>query len=365
MHCCMWLALGCTVQHFSPQRTRRSQSKQTNIFSPATSVVNTMLKSIIKIVVSGALVALLAYSLEWQPVLDSLAQAHKGLVGVVLILQILVFAISSGRWSAILATHDLGYSAKKLIPPTFIGCFFNNLLPSATGGDMLRAYYIYRQGHGSAIAISPIITERIIGLVVMIGLATLALPFLTLSSPLIESIAQVLPWFFLLGILGLITVGMRLSYRPLHTFFERWDKWKPVNILLRITEACHTYLNRPGLVLKIIGYSAALQVLEIIGFWLLGLSVGSDLSFYAYLLIVPLVLVASSLPVTIGGLGVREAAAVSLFAVMGMSQADGAAVALLFLVAIIFGSLPGLYFFLTMKDHNKFLSQADQSQLGS
>ncbi|NOZ10201.1 MAG: flippase-like domain-containing protein [Gammaproteobacteria bacterium] len=324
-----------------------------------------MLKSVIKIVVSGALIALLAYSLEWQPVLDSLAQANKGLVGVALILQVMVFAISSGRWSAILATHDLGYNVKKLIAPTFIGCFFNNLLPSATGGDMLRAYYIYRHGHGSAIAISPIITERVVGLAVMIGLATLALPFLTLSNPLIEGIAHALPWFLFLGVLGLVTVGMRLSYRPLHHFFGRWDRWKPVNILLHITEACHTYLNRPRLVLKIIGYSAVIQVLEIVGFWLLGLSVGSDLSFYTYLLIVPLVLVASSLPVTVGGLGVREAAAVSLFAVMGMSRADGAAVALLFLVALVVASLPGLYFFLTMKDHKEFLSQADQSPLGN
>ena len=63
----------------------------------------------------------------------------------------------------------------------------------------------------------------------------------------------------------------------------------------------------------------------------------------------PLILVAAGLPISIGGLGVREAIAISLFAAAGMRQADAAAVAILFIPVLLLSSAPGIFFFIANK----------------
>ena len=84
-------------------------------------------------------------------------------------------------------------------------------------------------------------------------------------------------------------------------------------------------------------------------FWTLGQGVGSDLSAGSYLLTVPLILVSAGIPISIGGLGIREATGITLFTAIGMPPADAAAVALLFVPTLLLSSLPGLFFFMAQK----------------
>jgi len=318
---------------------------------------------LLKVAVSLGLLGALAWVLDWGPILATLAGARPGWVALVVGLQAGVTVLATARWGLLLRRDEPAYTLGRLLPLGFIAALFNNLLPSATGGDLLRGYYVYRQSRSAALAVSPIVTERVLGLAVMIGLATAALPFLDLGHPLLAGIAGVLPWLFAAAFAGLLLAGWPRSYRPLHRFFERWSRFRPVSVLLRITEACHHYFNHAGVVAQLVLLSLALQGLEIVNFWLLGRAVGAELPLVTFLLVVPLVLVASALPVTVGGLGVREAAAVSLLTLMGMTQGQAAAVSLLFLAALVLSSLPGLYFFLAMKDHGRFLQQAEEAEV--
>lgn len=322
-----------------------------------------MAARLLKIAVSLGLLGALAWVLDWEPVLATLARAEPGWVILAVALQGAVTVLATARWALLLRRDAPAYTLGRLVPLGFIAAFFNNLLPSATGGDLLRGYYVYRQSRSATLAVSPIVTERALGLAVMIGLATAALPFLDLTHPLLAGIADVLPGLLAAAAGGLLLAGLPAGYRPMHRFFARWADWKPVAGLLRITEACHHYFNRLSLVGALVVLSIALQGIEIVNFWLLGRAVGAELPLVTYFLIVPLVLVASALPVTVGGLGVREAAAISLLALVGMPEHQAAAVSLLFLVALVGSSLPGLYFFLTMKDHGRFLKQAERAEV--
>ena len=57
----------------------------------------------------------------------------------------------------------------------------------------------------------------------------------------------------------------------------------------------------------------------------------------------PVALAAMNLPVSVGGLGPREAAAVAAWPALGLDSADGAAAALLYGAVILAGSLPGAF----------------------
>jgi len=320
-----------------------------------------MWKAIAKVAVSILLLGWLAFQLDWGPVLETLRRVDHVLVVAAVAMQLLVSLLLTMRWSLLLRSHNPAYSVTALLRPCFISIFFNNLLPSSAGGDLLRAFHIYRLEKKLALAVSPILTERVTGLTVIIGLAVSALPFFRIEHPLLSAIAAVLPWIFAGAVCGLVVVAMPQTYRPMHRFVERWSRLRPVASMLHIAEAAHGYLKRPRLVIGMLLYTVALQGLEIMVFWLLGGSVNAQPDFVGYLLVVPLVLVASMLPITVGGLGVRETAAITLFTIIGMTRPDAAAVSLLFLLVLVVASLPGLYFFLTMRDHRKFLRQAEAS----
>lgn len=317
-----------------------------------------MLMSALKIIVSAGLLILLAANLEWQAVFDSAARLSWWALPVAVAIQMLVWSLSTLRWWLLIREHTLGYSYANLFRPTFIGAFFNNLLPSSTGGDLFRMYHVYRQGHGAAVAASPIITERAVGLLSMIALATLMIFQFGDDSHLFQGLRTALFWLFSLGLAGTAIVSIPASYYAVHGFLQRWERLRPVAALLGITEAIHTYLSRPRLMGALIGVSLLLQGLQVVIFLILGNGVDADLAPSQYLFIVPLILVAASLPLTVGGLGVREAAAVSLFTAAGMSPAHAAAVSLLFIPVLVLSALPGLWFFLRMRGRKHFLDRA-------
>jgi uncharacterized protein (TIRG00374 family) len=312
--------------------------------------------------VSLGLIAFLVFRIEWSGVATNLEKISTGVIAAAIGLQVTAYVIGTWRWSVLLALHQLGHRVKSLIPIFFIGALFNNLLPSVTGGDLLRAYYIYRQKHGVAVAVSPIITERVIGLVTLIGLATLAIRYVDIDNPITVTLRALLPLLLLGFVIALALIGYRKVYWPVHRFFERWQHIKVVEALLRIAEASHRYINRPKVMMQLVALSALGQVVEISLFWLLGFGVGADLDYWNYVVIVPLIFVVASLPITIGGHGVRETAAIAFFGLYGMAEDQAATIMVIFLAVLLITSLPGLYFFVTMKGHRDFLKQASHTK---
>jgi len=71
-------------------------------------------------------------------------------------------------------------------------------------------------------------------------------------------------------------------------------------------------------------------------------AVGASLPPAAALVLVPLVLLSMLIPLTIGGWGLREGAAVALLPVAGTTTAEALAASVAFGLAILVGSLPGL-----------------------
>ena len=304
------------------------------------------MKVFFKIALSIALIVLVAYNLEWPAVWKSMSRLAWWALPLAIMLQILAFLIGALRWHMLLSQQGVPYSAAQMIRPFFIGAFFNNFLPSSTGGDVYRIYHIHNEKHGPAAAFSPVITERIFGLATLLLIASTAFAFYDGNNAIINQVGYAAAGFLIGFGLFLATLGIPVLYWPMHRFLERWNTVKLVAGFLQVAEAIHAYVKRPTLILKVIILSASMHFCMIILFKFLGHGVGAMLPFTSYVLTVPLILVAAGLPITVGGLGVREAIAITLFAAVGMQRADAAAVAILFVPVLLLASFPGLFFFL-------------------
>ena len=78
-------------------------------------------------------------------------------------------------------------------------------------------------------------------------------------------------------------------------------------------------------------------------------SLGISIDYFAFLVFSPLILLSMTLPVSIGGWGVREFTALLISFLLGLSASASISVAIMYGVLNLICSLPGVYFFLKLK----------------
>src|SRR5262249_30705606 len=95
----------------------------------------------IKFAVSGALLALLAWRTNWTQVGDAFARLDRHLWFAAVGLYLATQAVSAWRWQ--LLSRPLGFERplSHYLGFYFIGMFFNLVLPTSVGGDVVRAFY--------------------------------------------------------------------------------------------------------------------------------------------------------------------------------------------------------------------------------
>jgi uncharacterized membrane protein YbhN (UPF0104 family) len=87
------------------------------------------------------------------------------------------------------------------------------------------------------------------------------------------------------------------------------------------------------------------------GFTFAAWAIGFQLSFLVALAVVPMILTAMLLPLTISGWGLREGVAVALFPLVGATATQGLVASMTFGVICLLAALPGLVFTRSSGNH--------------
>jgi uncharacterized membrane protein YbhN (UPF0104 family) len=111
-----------------------------------------------------------------------------------------------------------------------------------------------------------------------------------------------------------------------------------IKILRELYESIHMY-GTPAL-LKATGASVVWNLVLVLGYSLLGQSVGVDISIWYFFLFIPIISVLLMVP-SVGGLGIREGATVLLFTRVGVNEAQALALALVYDFALLIIGLIG------------------------
>ncbi len=269
---------------------------------------------------------------DWHP---GMPRAFREMdLGKLLIAQAL-FLLSSltivTRWWRLLALAGCPTSWWNALRLTFIGLFFNNVMPGATGGDLVKGVVVARENPGrGAEALVTVLVDRIFG---MLALALLALVVILLApGHEFDALRQKLLWG-----LGLCAVGGALYSSK--TFRRKIGLSALVNRLpigdkLRsLDRAAMLYLKAPGALVVAFAFSVVNHVLVTLGVCMLGLALGvslDEVSLVEWFVLVPIANLVSALPVAPGGWGVGELAFRSLFQMIGASPSMGVAVSVTF-----------------------------------
>jgi uncharacterized membrane protein YbhN (UPF0104 family) len=113
------------------------------------------------------------------------------------------------------------------------------------------------------------------------------------------------------------------------------------------------YQMSKHVVLKVFLMSIAATFLEILVFWLASKSLGMDYSFYIFIISIPLIIIISALPISLGGFLVRESSGLYLLNMLGVEMIHASSIIILFIPILLFSSIPGVYFYLKISDSAK------------
>jgi glycosyltransferase 2 family protein len=299
--------------------------------------------NIFRIFISIALMSFLVYRNRGN--FADILEAIKSLDIIFLIYAALLFilAISSivFRWGVLLMAHGYNISRPFLWQSAYIGWFYNMLLPASVGGDFYRVYDLYRnKGVAMDRNTSAVVMERIIGSLTGIVLLFIAY-FLGTFSYLTRN-----------TVIGLLTALVVILAFFIILFFPRFFRIDVVIRKIRLLDRIRPKLRDFHNMLTSYRYkkkyffasfllSLYIQTVFITAYYFINRSLGMGLTYRTMVFILPFVQVASSAPIAIGGMGLRENAAVFALESFGASRSDATLFSLIVLALTLLNALLG------------------------
>jgi len=258
------------------------------------------------------------------------------------------------RWRLLLRVQGIRISFWESLRLTYIGWFFNNWLPGATGGDFVKAYYIAALTHHKPEAVTVVFLDRFLGLIAICLIGAVAVAA-SLDDARVR-VAQIVVGSFMVATLvgGFIFYSRRL--RAALRLDRLLAKLPMARTVAKIDRALFAYRYHKRTVALAILYSWGTQVGSVLAMWWIANGLGSHAQWYHYFLNMPVVWIGWALVPVPGGFGVAESLMQHLFgpAILGgaapLHGAEAASLALAMMLAFrlvqMAVSLPGAVFYL-------------------
>lgn len=295
-------------------------------------------KTALRVALSLALLAFLLSKIPLHTVLpknphfDTLAWFSAGIA-----IAIAGIVVSAWRWQLALSVFGHRVTLRTLTSHYFAGQFVGNVLPSTIGGDVLRVVRGGRNTGSRPVAFASVVLERLTG---FIALPLLSFVGLALTPSLFSdgggwlALAISCGALLLLVVLVVAVASPRLAGR----FADRGD-WK------RFVGAVHTGIaqvrREPRAGFDLLFAAVVYQLTTVACVYCAVRTIDVPVGITAVLAFAPAVAMAQVLPLSLSGLGVREATLVVLLGSMGVSPGAAIGVGLCWYAITLVASLVG------------------------
>ncbi len=294
------------------------------------------------------LVVALVLFLDLRELGRTLASASLGLVALALVLSMSNALLASLRWWILLRERDCRIPLKTLVRMYFVSAFLSNFLPSSMATDGLRIFYARGHCRDLKTLVSSMVVDRLVGFFAMavVALATLAvLPWVGALS-LGPAVSYTLLAFSLLALAVPVVAFHPAVSGVVHRRLARAGHGTVAARLASLYEAFLAYRRSPRALAEVAALAFLSTLRGIVLFWVVARSLSSEVSILYFFLLIPIMSVVESIPVSLAGLGVHEGAIVLYFAQFGVSTAVSAGIAIIVRGLSILGTLPGAVFYL-------------------
>ncbi len=300
------------------------------------------IKIFFKILVGAGLIGWFLYRSDVEEIKSSIAMLAPALFLSAVFLNLFFMFLKSVRWKLFLPDERL----VELIKLSFISQFYAVISAGQVVGEAAKIY-IFGKGKRDAeqIAMS-VLLDKIIGI---IGLSIVALIGLALSpSVLPESLSLGVAAASLLCAIFIFSVRLALIRESLLKLLKvRLNLSagfnKILNSAVRLIEAWHLYSGKLKIIFLSVFLSVFFQLAQVGVYFVLSRGLGFSISFPDWCWLSAVVGGLTVLPLTIGGLGLREASLVGLLGFFKIAPEPALALSFsFFTVQLIIAAVGGL-----------------------
>ncbi|MEM1400462.1 MAG: lysylphosphatidylglycerol synthase transmembrane domain-containing protein [Pseudomonadota bacterium] len=285
------------------------------------------------------LVLLLRGGANWTQFKEGLLDASLPHLLIAAALSAGTILVSTHRWRILMQVFGSKPGYGRLLRLILESTFFNLVIPGGFAGDIARTFSTRSDLHLPRAA-SAVLTDRLMGLLGFVALSFLSL--LLLWTELRQSSLA----FPTLVAGALFVAAMALIYsRRVNTVLNSVMGRVPIlgRVSQSLTEALSHYRGNVMVLVRALGATIVAHSFQILSTWCIALSLGLGLSLVTVGLVVPIVALFASIPITHFGIGLREGGFVVLLGLFGTDPTSALLVSALFsLVAIILPALVGL-----------------------
>ncbi|SEO91039.1 lysylphosphatidylglycerol synthase transmembrane domain-containing protein [Aquisalimonas asiatica] len=281
---------------------------------------------LLRLTASVTLLMAVAWWTDIRAVTAHLAGIDPRWVAAALVLSGIQILLSAWRWRFTAAQLGLPLPLGLALREYLLAGFLNQVLPGGVLGDVSRAWRHADASGATGRAVRAVVLERGSGQLTM---ALIAVPALLSLSGLASASVS---WGAAAGVTVVILAASTQLRAP--------AAQAPSGL---VTDTRRALLTPAALPLQLLS-SAAVVATYLLVFLAAARAIGAELPAAQLLPLVPPVLLAMLIPVTIAGWGLREGAAAGVWAIAGLDPAQGAAIALTYGALVLVAALPGALF---------------------
>jgi len=260
-----------------------------------------------------------------------------GLIGVLFIF--LGLSLSGIRWWIFLPYKDK-ISPFRAVFITLGALFYGMFLPAGAGVDAIRGYYAGLEINSHSTSFASVFIDRMVG---FLALTTIAVIGVLLGSKPLQPIAPLIFVGFVLTFFASVVILSRRLRHPVARLLTGFHLWGVGDKLARFLMAFDHYRDNPGKVGVGFVVSFVMQSLLGVGAYFIGEGLHLNPPFIKTVVYTPLVNLITMLPVTIGGVGIREGGFIYLLS-HAVGKTGAVSLSILYYFGNILAASPGFLF---------------------
>ena len=268
---------------------------------------------IIRAGISISLLSIFLYFIGINKVIEEISKTSIPFFMLALAIENAGVFLSAKRWQILLSHAGVELKYMDALSFYYMGSFFNVMMPSSFGGDVIKAYKLGKKTKNVE-SFSSVIMDRIAGLIAVMMIAMISILFFYSLLPYQSVIISLLIIFSFIALISLMLATTTFEKITM-ILFARWERIQ--HFLMEVIDSVKNYKGKK-LWVCVISLSLLYHLMLVLNNYILALSIGIETRFIYFLIFIPVSQILVSLPVSIQGFGVREGSYAMLFSSVGM-----------------------------------------------
>jgi hypothetical protein len=300
----------------------------------------------LKFLVSGFLIWFLTRGIDFSSAAQRITEADPLMLAAALLVIWVQICVGGLRWRSVMRAMGAPFAVSDAIRLFLIGAFFSQALPSSVGGDPVRMYKAYKLGFSVRQAVNGVLLERAVTVVALVLLVDATQPWF---EPRVDhpSAGLILPAVIMITLGVAVGIGLLMILDRLPATLMRWRVVRGLGNLG--IDGRKVFLS-PAHLPRVLFWGVLTHINIALAVFFLAMGLNLDVSLIDTLTLMPLVVLIMTIPISIGGWGVRETAMVALFGLIGVSNEGALVLSVLLGLVGMAAALPGGLVWLLTRD---------------